>query len=137
MTTPAKNPAAINWIGYLAITLLVSIPLAILTVRSGAWQQGLLLYAIGCAGSALLLLVALLFLVMPRFAPWRSALRVRALFAIPGTLLLLSLLAGRGDYPPIHDITTDRQNPPQFVTAAKVRGNGSNSLALGGISQGP
>lgn len=130
MTATAKNPATINWIGYVALTLLVTIPVAILTVRSGAWQQGLLLYSVSCAGSALVLLVALLIMALPRFAPWRRAAQIRALFAIPGTLLLLSVLAGRGDYPPIHDITTDLQNPPQFVTAAKIRGDGSNSLAL-------
>ena len=130
MTVATKNPASINWIGYLAITLLISIPLAVLTVRSGAWQQGLLLYALSCAGSALVLLVALLLMVMPRFATWRGALRNRALFTIPGSLLLLSLLAGRGDYPPIHDITTDLEDPPVFVTAGKVRGDESNSLTL-------
>ncbi|RLQ23796.1 DUF1499 domain-containing protein [Seongchinamella sediminis] len=130
MTTTSKTPAVINWTGYLAITLLVAIPLAVLTVRSGAWQQGLLLYAVACAGSALALLLALLLMALPRYALWRKDTRMRALFAIPGTLLLLSLLAGRGDYPPIHNISTDLQNPPQFVTAGKVRGNASNSLAL-------
>ncbi|TDG16010.1 DUF1499 domain-containing protein [Seongchinamella unica] len=109
---------------------MVTIPVAVLTVRSGAWQQGLLLYAISCAGSALLLLVGVVVLALPRYARWRKATGNRALFAIPGTLLLLTLLAGRGDYPPIHDITTDLQDPPQFVTAGKVRGEASNSLAL-------
>lgn len=130
MSATPRNPAVINWTGYLAITLLITIPVAVLTVRSGAWQQGLLLYAIACAGSAVVLLLALLLMALPRYAAWRSATRIRALFAIPGTLLLLLLLAGRGDYPPIHNISTDLENPPQFVTAAERRGQGSNSLAL-------
>ena len=47
---------AIRWPGYLAIALLLLIPIAVLTVRSGNWQQGLMLYALACAASALLLL---------------------------------------------------------------------------------
>ena len=41
-----RTPAVITWAGYLAGTLMLVLPLAVLTVRSGAWQQGLLLYAI-------------------------------------------------------------------------------------------
>lgn len=130
MTETAKNPAVVNWIGYLAITMLVTIPLAVLTVRAGAWQQGLLLYALSCLGSLLVLLLAGVVIALPRFANWRRATRLRALFALPGSLLLLSLVLGRGDYPPIHDITTNLENPPVFTTAQKVRGTGSNSLAL-------
>jgi uncharacterized protein (DUF1499 family) len=99
-----QTPALVNWIGYLAIALLLVLPLSVLTVRSGAWQQGLLLYALSCLGCLLL-------------------------FAL-STLLLLSLLAGRGDYPPIHDITTDTQDPPLFVTAEKQRGEGANTLEI-------
>jgi len=31
--------------------------------------------------------------------------------------------------PPIHDITTDPQHPPEFVAVVKLRGEGSNTLA--------
>ena len=130
MTDKDNMPKVVNWIGYLAITLLVTIPLAVLTVRAGAWQQGLLLYALSCLGSLLVLLVAGAVMALPRFAHCRSAVRNRALLAVPGSLLLLSLVLGRGDYPPIHDITTDLDNPPVFAAAGQVRGKGSNSLAL-------
>ena len=53
-----KTPGLVNWVGYLAITLLLALPIAVLAVRSGEWQQGLLLYAIGCFGAAILLLLA-------------------------------------------------------------------------------
>lgn len=129
MTTTANTPKLINWIGYLIITLLVMLPLAVLTVRSGAWQQGLMLYAISCLGAALLLILAVVIMLLPKFAPWRSAIGKRALLALPGTLLLLSLLGG-GDYPPIHDITTDTADPPAFVTAPEQRGDASNSLEI-------
>jgi uncharacterized protein (DUF1499 family) len=128
--TPVNNtPRLINWVGYLTITLLVALPLAVLTVRSGAWEQGLMLYALSCLGAALLLILAVVLMLLPKFAPWRGALAKRALFAVPGTVLLLSLLGG-GDYPPIHDITTDTADPPQFVAAPQRRPQGSNSLKI-------
>ena len=127
MSNKESTPGLINWIGYVAITLLITLPLAVLTVRSGAWQQGLLVYAISCLGAAVLLLAAAIMMLLPKFAPWRSALAKRAVFALPGTIMLLSLMAG-GDYPPIHDITTDTADPPAFVMAPGERGDGSNSL---------
>jgi hypothetical protein len=127
----ATQPSTlVNWIGYLAIALLLVLPLSVLTVRSGAWQQGLLLYALSCLGSLLLLALAGFLLLIPRYRDMRGALGLRMLTALPGAVLLVSLMAGRGDYPPIHDITTDTADPPGFVTAEKQRGEGSNPLDM-------
>jgi len=38
----------------------------------------------------------------------------------------------RGVVPPIHDITTDTDNPPAFVAALKLRPTGSNTVAYEG-----
>jgi len=38
----------------------------------------------------------------------------------------------RGTVPPIHDITTDTNNPPTFVAALKLRPAGSNTVAYEG-----
>jgi hypothetical protein len=57
----------IRWIGYLAWVFLALV-LAVLTVRSGNWQQGLLLYAIWLPASLVLLGVLGLLSVLPRFA---------------------------------------------------------------------
>lgn len=130
MNQPAQPSTLVNWLGYLALTLLLVIPLSVLTVRSGAWQQGLLLLALACAGSALLLVLLLLLLLLPRHAARRRALGWRALATLPGTLLVVLLLIGSGDHPPIHDVSTDTANPPHFVTAAEVRGEFANSLEL-------
>ena len=124
-----KQSGLVNWLGYIAITLLVILPVSVLTVRSGAWQQGLLLYALGCLGSVILLAMALLMMLLPRFAGQRRAIRMRALFTLPGTVLFLLLLGGR-DVPPIHDITTDTVDPPVFTAALAQRGSDSNSLEL-------
>lgn len=125
-----KTPGAVNWLSYLAITCLVILPVAVLTVRSGAWQQGLLLYAIGALGSTLLAIVCIVVLMLPRFRDWRSSVVKRALLpAVPGTVLLMSLTSG-GNYPAIHDITTDTANPPVFIMAEARRGEDANTLAI-------
>lgn len=129
MNQQGGTPGLVSWTGYLAVTLFLILPLSVFTVRSGAWQQGLLLYAIACFGSALLILLFAVFLLLPRFAPWRAAIARRALYAVPGALLLLSLLFN-GDAPRIHDITTDTANPPTFTAAEQQRGPGANPLQI-------
>jgi len=124
------TPTAVNWLGYIAITLLLTLPVSVMMVRSGAWQQGLMVYALSCLGAALLLSLAILAMLLPRFAPWRKTIATRALFTLPGTALLLVLLGGRGDIPPIHDITTDLQDPPIFTIAPQQRGEHSNGLDI-------
>ena len=130
MSSSNKTPALINWLGYLAIALLLLLPVSVLTVRSGAWQQGLLLYALSCLGCLLIIILGALLVLLPRFAGARGAILGRMLIALPGALLLLSLLAGRGDYPAIHDVSTDTADPPIFVTAAEQRGDSANTLDI-------
>jgi uncharacterized protein (DUF1499 family) len=129
MQQPDKTPGLVARTGYIALILLLAIPLSVLAVRSGAWQQGLLIYAIACLGSIVVLLLFTVLLLLPRFAPWRKAIAGRALLAIPGTALLLSL-AGGGGSARIHDITTDTKDPPTFTMAAQQRGTGSNPLDI-------
>lgn len=129
MNEQGKTPRVVNWTGYLALTLLLVLPLSVLTVRSGAWQQGLLLYAIACFGSALLVIMSLVLLLLPRFSAWRKAIVQRALFAIPGAVLLLSLVVGPA-VPSIHDITTDTEDPPMFSKAIPLRGANSNPIKI-------
>ncbi len=130
MNQSPKLPALINWIGYLIVTLLVALPLAVLVVRSGAWQQGLLLYAICCLGATALLALCVLLLLLPRYSAWRVPILRRAALALPGTLLLSALLTGGGDHPRIHDITTDTEDPPVFTAAVQRRGDRANSLEI-------
>jgi uncharacterized protein DUF1499 len=124
-----KTPGLINWTFYLALTLLVVLPLSVLTVRSGAWQQGLLLYATACVGSAVLVVLSLILLLLPRFSAWRKAIVLRALPALPGTAILIMLFSGT-PVPRIHDITTDTADPPIFSKAAELRGENANPLQI-------
>jgi uncharacterized protein (DUF1499 family) len=130
MSEPTKTSALITWPGYLALALLVILPLSVLTVRSGDWALGLGLYALACLGSTILLILFVLLLLLPKFAASRAAIRKWALCTVPGTLALLSLTLGGGDYPQIHDISTDTMDPPTFAKAQEVRGEEANTLDI-------
>ena len=129
MKSSSEAPRLVNWTGYLSLAMLLILPVSVFAARFGAWQPALLVYAIAILGSALLLLVAIVLLVLPRMAPWRTNITLNMLFAFPGALLFITLL-NAGDYPAIHDITTDLDEPPVFVMAAQERGPDSNTLAI-------
>ena len=137
MSQENQSSTLVNWIGYLGITFLLMLPISVLTVGSGAWQQGLLLYALACLGSLILLALASFLLLIPRYKEIRGAVGKRMLVALPGSILLVSLMAGRGDYPPIHDITTDTNNPPAFVALLKAREASPNGARYGAAPEWP
>lgn len=128
-TTAHDLHPALRWPGYLAWAFLGLIVLSVLTVRSGNWQQGLMLYAIACLCSALLLLWLLLAAVLPAWRAQARTIALRALPAAPGAVLLLMALSA-GGAPPIHDITTDTADPPRFTRAPELRGAKSNPLRV-------
>ena len=132
MNTPAPDPKTspwIRWSGYLAWVFLTLIVLSVLMVRSGNWQQGLALYALSGLLSMLLLAVFAVLFLLPRLRRQRPATLRRAIPAVPGAALLL-LAMGAGDVPPIHDITTDTDDPPRFEKAPALRGPNSNPLEI-------
>jgi hypothetical protein len=61
---------------------------------------------------------------------WK-ALGVLLLAALAAAVPVRTWLAGRGA-PPIHDVTTDLQHPPDYVAVAKLRVAGANPAAYGG-----
>ena len=119
----------IRWPGYLAWLFLALLPLSVIMVRSGSWQQGLLLYALAALLSMLLLAFMAVQSLLPRFANDRPAIFKRMLPVLPGAVLLVMAMQAR-DVPPIHDITTDTADPPMFEAAPALRGDESNPLDL-------
>ena len=130
MNTPAHSSRLVNWTGYLAIALLLLLPVAVLTVRAGAVEQGLLLYAISCLAATALLILFIVLLLLPRFAPWRSTVLRSATLTLPGVILLALLVRGGEQYPAIHDISTDLLDPPVFREAEAQRGPDANPLEI-------
>ncbi len=130
MNQPVKTSRLVTWTGYLAIALLLLLPLAVLTVRAGAVEQGLLLYAVSCLAATALLILFIVLLLLPGFAASRPAILKRAALTIPGVILLALLLRSGGQYPEIHDISTDLADPPEFRAAQEQRGPGTNDLEI-------
>ncbi|MFT4823670.1 MAG: hypothetical protein ACI9DH_000967 [Halioglobus sp.] len=130
MNQPVKKSNLVSWGGIAALILLIGLPISVLLVRSGIWQQGLMIYAVCCAGAVLLLLLFIILALLPAFKSYRGDIFKRGVLLLPGVILLAGLLAGQGDIPPIHDISTDTLDPPTFASAAEMRGDGANSLTI-------
>jgi uncharacterized protein (DUF1499 family) len=105
--------------------------------RLGLWTFGtgfgVLRYAVyvGIAAVA----VSLLGVVLARpGGPRRGLWRAIAGLVIAGVVLAIPLNGVRvaRQVPPIHDITTDLEDPPAFVAVVQLRGEGSNPVAYGG-----
>jgi uncharacterized protein (DUF1499 family) len=54
--------------------------------------------------------------------------------AIPAVVVPWQFLRQAKSVPPIHDISTDTDDPPQFVAVLPLRGTTSNSVVYGGDS---
>ena len=118
---------------FAAVIAAVLLPLAGFGNQWGVWsysfgflvlQAGLFLAVVG----AVLGLVGLVWslIAQPRDGVWTSAVALIiavAISAIPGWQLRIAL---SGQYPPIHDITTDMETPPQFIAVLPLRGADSN-----------
>jgi uncharacterized protein (DUF1499 family) len=124
-----RTSAWVRWPGYIAWVFLALLPVSVLMVRSGNWQQGLMLYALGGLLSLLLLAFMAVQSLLPRLRGQRGALLKRALPALPGAILLLMVMQAQ-DVPPIHDISTDVQDPPRFEAVQSLRDSSSNSLEI-------
>lgn len=125
----ATSSAWVRWPGYLAWLFLALIPLSVIGVRAGYWKEGLALYAIAGLLSLVVLAIMAVQFLLPRFEHERGAILRRALPALPGAAVLVMAIQG-GKVPPIHDITTDVDDPPVFETAAALRGDGTNPLSI-------
>lgn len=92
-----------------------------MTVTAGPWL-------IAVTGLVALAAFALAWTATPRGAWWKAAIAL----AIPAVLFLamLSVRAGGAGAPPIHDVSTDLRNPPQFSagTIAMRADQGANPL---------
>ena len=119
----------IRWPGYLAWAFLTMLLVSIIVVRSGAWKEGLMMYALSGLLSLMLLATMAVQSLLPRWREDRSAIFRRAIPAIPAAALLLMAMTSR-EVPPIHDISTDVVDPPTFETAVGLRGDSSNPLDI-------
>ena len=119
-----------------AVTALAAVAFAILGpvgTRQGLWGVGLG-YPMFVAAAWLALAAALLALA----AAWRTgrvwrAIGVMVLAALAAALPVRTWLATRSA-PPIHDVTTDLDHPPDYVAVAKLRPAGANPVTYAGAA---
>ncbi len=125
------NSRLINWSGRLALLCLFMVPVSVLAVRLGVhFKTGLVMFALSCLLALVLIIVLVIASMLPRYRHHRRQALLNTLPAIPPVLLILALLGSSGDYPPIHDITTNTDDPPLFDAAAMVRSDDANSLEI-------
>lgn len=122
----------LRWSQRLALTLLLMLPLSVAGVRYGlfGYQVGLAVFALCCIGALLILLTMVVASLVPRYGDERRHALFGALIALPPVILMASLARGAGDYPPIHDIVTNPDDPPEFIVGKLVRTSEHNSLEI-------
>ncbi len=129
-TTNGPSKGALR-IRNISIVLLILLPLSALGSRFGLWPftVGLLLLTISMLGSLIIQIINAIWLFRKPAAGTKTALRYASLFALPPLVLVATFMRGDDSARAgIHNITTDVENPPQFVAAVEQRGEESNPL---------
>ena len=131
MSNTNSNSRLIAFLGHFGVVCLLAMPLSILAMRLGLhFRIGLLIFAL----SALLGLIVCIGLVvaalLPRYRAERSRALMRTLPPLLPVVVFLAILLPSGDVPPIHDITTDTDDPPVFDSGVFYRGEDSNSIEI-------
>ncbi|MFT5692873.1 MAG: hypothetical protein ACI92E_002209 [Oceanicoccus sp.] len=115
-----------------SIAILLLMPIAALGTRFGIWPFtiGLLLFAVSMLSSVLIQIITAIWLIRkPQKPGTKTALRWASVFALPPLVIVALTLSNMSKgYPPIHNISTDTANPPQFTQALTQRGSDSNPL---------
>lgn len=131
MSDSAPPSALISFLGRAGLVCLLSMPLSVLAVRLGLhFSIGLPIFAL-CGLLGLLILVALIIVsLLPRYRQQRGRALLWTLPPLLPLVLLLLLVSSARQYPPIHDITTDTEDPPRFDSGVYYRGDDSNSIDI-------
>ncbi len=131
---PAEQPSRlVTWCTRLAVLFLALVPISVLGVRFGIlhFSLGLGVFALSCLGALVVLLVLVICSFLPAFKSHRQPIMLATLPAIPPVLLFGALISSAGDYPPIHDVSTNPDDTPLFTTAGvSLRGADSNPVAI-------
>jgi uncharacterized protein (DUF1499 family) len=97
-------------------------------------QPSLISLLIAVAGGALVFLIGLVYLVIAMRSDLgrnRNLVIVSMILGLVPVGIMGPQMAAAGDVPPIHDITTDTANPPEFVAIIPLRENAPNGYEYG------
>tara|TARA_R110002072_G_scaffold10845_1_gene50242 strand:+ start:489 stop:1217 length:729 start_codon:yes stop_codon:yes gene_type:complete len=133
MDKPTAPSNKIRWVGRSGLFLLLLLPISVIGIRVGLldFSIGLALFALSCLGCLLILIGLSVVSLMPRFAHHRKQSILWSLPVFPPVLIFGALMGSAGDYPAIHDISSDVDDPPAFTSAAaKIRPPGTNPVDI-------
>lgn len=132
MNEPATSSRFAKVSRWIAIALLVTLPLSVLGIRLGILPvlPALAAFALSCLGAIALLIILLATALMPGRAHSRTRDMPTAALALIPALVSVFVFSGREDVPSIHNISTDVIDPPKFVAARAERGESANPLEL-------
>jgi uncharacterized protein (DUF1499 family) len=130
-STNAPSSVAKLFYGF-AFILLITLPCSVLGVRLGIWDYaiGLMLCTVSLAGSFILQIMLSIWLLRKPEMATKRLLRKTSLIALPPLLVAAMVIRQSGDKPMIHDISTDTEQPPEFVFLLSERGASSNDLTI-------
>ena len=115
----------------IAFIIMVILPVSALGTRFGLWPFtiGIQLLAGAVVVGLLIQVINAIWLLRKPVPATKSALRWSSLFALPPLILVAVFMQSRDDAQAgIHNISTDIDNPPQFIAAVEQRGANSNPL---------
>jgi len=98
-------------------------------------QPSLVSLLIALVGGALVVLVGLIYLVMAHrrnLVGDRNLLVLAIVLGLVPLLIVLPQMSKARAVPPIHDISTDTDNPPVFVAVVPLRADAPNPVEYGG-----
>ena len=114
----------------IGIIAVIAIPAMTAGRYAGLWSPvnaipSLLAFLITLLASIVALVLGLIGVIGRKGQPWSADPVQRSLIALLLGLVMVAVIgsfaAGGGKYPPIHDITTDTENPPVFVALQAER----------------
>lgn len=131
MNDAGSNSRLVTLLYRAGIVCLLLMPLSVLAVRLGVhFRIGLLLFAASGLVASVVIVLLIIVSMLPRSRDRRGQVLLKSLPAVPPVLLLSAILSTAGQYPPIHDITTDTEDPPLFDAGVDYRGEESNTLDI-------
>jgi uncharacterized protein (DUF1499 family) len=131
MTDPIVRSRLITFLGITGVVCLLAMPLAVLAVRLGLHISiGLPAFALSSVVALLVIIALVIASLLPRYRAQRLRALLWSLPAFPPVVIFLAVLAPAGDYPPIHDITTNTEDPPRFDSGVFYRGDDANPIDI-------
>jgi uncharacterized protein (DUF1499 family) len=116
----------------MAIAACVLMPVAALGTKFGLWPFtiGFLVLAASILLALFTIVIAAIYILKEAYSADKPGMRNAALLAFVPMAIVASIVAGAGDVPPIHNITTNLANPPTYEAVLPLRAADSNPLEI-------